>query len=83
MSGEVPRAARILRTANLQPGDVLFFGDKGPDSTPDEIDHTGLYLGGGWFIQSSDDGVTVLPFQGWYAGSFAWARRPLREAGLE
>ena len=76
-------AIRQLSTANLQPGDVLFFGDKGPRSTPDEIDHTGLYLGGGWFIQSSDDGVTVLPFQGWYAGSFAWARRPLREAGLE
>ena len=82
MSGEVPRAERI-GAANLQPADVLFFGDSGRKSSPDDIDHTGIYLGDGWFVQSSDEGVTVLPFEGWYAGSFAWARRPLHEAGLE
>jgi hypothetical protein len=26
--------------------------------------------------------VTLLPVDGWYTHSFAWARRPLREAGL-
>ena len=82
MSGEVPRSERI-DAAHLEPGDVLFFGDNGPKSSPNDIDHTGIYLGNGWFVQSSDEGVTVLPFQGWYAGSFAWARRPLHEAGLE
>jgi hypothetical protein len=26
--------------------------------------------------------VTLLPFDGWYTHSYAWGRRPLREAGL-
>ncbi len=81
MSGEVPRADRIP-AAGLQPGDVMFFGAKGPKSSPNIVDHTALYLGNGWFIQSSGQGVTLLPFDGWYARTFAWARRPLREAGL-
>jgi cell wall-associated NlpC family hydrolase len=81
MSGEVPRSKRLPAT-KLQPADVMFFGDKGPRSKPSGVDHTALYLGNGWFIQSSDEGVTLLPFDGWYAKSFAWARRPLSEAGL-
>ena len=81
MSGEVPRSARIT-AANLQPGDVMFFGAKGPKSKPSVVDHTALYLGNGWFVQSSGEGVTLLPFDGWYTRRFAWARRPLREAGL-
>jgi cell wall-associated NlpC family hydrolase len=81
MSGEVPRSDR-LAAAKLQPADVMFFGAHGPASKPSEVDHTALYLGNGWFIQSSGEGVTLLPFDGWYTSSFAWARRPLREAGL-
>jgi len=81
MSGEVPRAQRIT-AANLQPGDVMFFGANGPKSKPGVVDHTALYLGNGWFVQSSGEGVTLLPFDGWYTRTFAWARRPLREAGL-
>jgi cell wall-associated NlpC family hydrolase len=81
MSGEVRRSERIP-AAKLQPGDVMFFGAHGPRSRPSEVDHTALYLGNGWFIQSSGEGVTLLPFAGWYTSSFAWARRPLREAGL-
>ncbi len=81
MSGEVPRR-QLLPAAKLQPADVMFFGARGRNSKPSEVDHTALYLGNGWFIQSSDDGVTLLPFDGWYTHSFAWARRPLREAGL-
>lgn len=80
MSGEVPRAERIP-AAKLEPGDVMFFGE-GPRSKPSEVDHTGIYLGNGWLIDSSSEGVTLEPFSGWYASSFAWARRPLREAGL-
>lgn len=49
MSGEVPAAKRI-KTAELQPGDILFFGAKGPRSKPAEIDHAGIYLGNGWFV---------------------------------
>jgi cell wall-associated NlpC family hydrolase len=81
MSGEVPRS-KSINAKNLQPGDVMFFGPNGPKSKPDVVDHTGLYLGNGWFVQSSGEGVTLLPFDGWYTRTFAWARRPLREAGL-
>jgi cell wall-associated NlpC family hydrolase len=81
MSGEVPAAKRIP-FAKLQPGDLMFFGSNGPKSKPGVVDHTALYLGNGWFIQSSGEGVTLLPFDGWYTRTFAWARRPLREAGL-
>jgi cell wall-associated NlpC family hydrolase len=81
MSGEMPQRD-LIPAAKLQPGDVMFFGARGRRSTPSEVDHAALYLGNGWFIQSSDEGVTLLPFSGWYATNFAWGRRPLREAGL-
>jgi len=80
MSGEVPKSKRIP-ASKLQPGDVMFFG-VGPKSTPDQVGHTGIYLGNGWLIQSSGQGVSLAPFEGWYARTFAWARRPLQEAGL-
>jgi cell wall-associated NlpC family hydrolase len=81
MSGEVPVAKRIP-LAKLQAADVLFFGARGPKSRPAQIDHTGIYLGNGWFIHSSGYGVAVARLSGWYAQRFAWARRPLAEAGL-
>ena len=83
MSGEVPPAQRIRKAENLQPGDVIFQGDGGPKSKPAQIGHAGIYLGGGWFVHSSGSGTTLHPFEGWYRERFAWARRPLREAGLE
>ncbi len=82
MSGEVPRRDALPATS-LQPGDVMFFGAHGPASKPSEVDHAALYLGGGWFVHSSDEGVTLHPFDGWYSQTFAWARRPLHEAGLD
>ena len=82
MSGEVPLAQRIRRPESLEPGDVLFQGAHGAKSKPAEVDHAGIYLGGGWFVHSSGNGVTLHPFEGWYRERFAWARRPLREAGL-
>jgi hypothetical protein len=82
MSAEVPRAERIP-FARLQPGDVMFFGAAGPKSKPAQIDHAGIYLGSGWFVQSSDQGVALAPLTpDWYAKRFAWARRPLAEADL-
>jgi cell wall-associated NlpC family hydrolase len=81
MSGEVKKPARIA-LANLQPGDVMFFGSRGALSSPLEVGHTGIYLGSGWFVHSSSAGVTLQPLQGWYTKTFAWARRPLVEAGL-
>ncbi len=81
MSGEVPRSKRI-GFAKLAPGDVLFFGSAGPRSKPSAVGHAGIYLGGGWMIHSSSQGVAVVPLTGWYRQTFAWARRPLAEAGL-
>jgi cell wall-associated NlpC family hydrolase len=81
MSGEVGRAKRIGLKA-LQPADVLFFGAKGTHSKPSQINHTAIYLGDGWLIQSSGNGVDIVPMAGWYQSRFAWARRPLAEAGL-
>jgi cell wall-associated NlpC family hydrolase len=42
----------------------------------------GIYVGNGWFIHSSGYGVALATLDGWYQREFAWARRPLREAGL-
>jgi cell wall-associated NlpC family hydrolase len=81
MSGEVKKPARI-GIDGLEPGDVIFFGAHGPKSTPLEVSHTGIYVGNGWFVHSSGAGVTLQPLQGWYTTTFAWARRPLLEAGL-
>jgi len=81
MSGEVPKAKRIAAAA-LQPADVIFFGAKGPRSKPAEVDHMGIYVGNGWFVHSSRYGVALELLSGWYQERFAWARRPLAEAGL-
>jgi cell wall-associated NlpC family hydrolase len=81
MSGEVPRS-ELINFKHLQPADVLFFGARGPRSSPSQVDHMAIYLGSGWFIQSSDYGVALAQLTGWYRRHFAWARRPLREAGL-
>lgn len=81
MSGEVTKAKRIAAAA-LQPADVIFFGAKGPRSKPAEVDHMGIYVGNGWFVHSSRYGVALERLSGWYQERFAWARRPLVEAGL-
>ena len=81
MSGEVPHS-ELINFAHLQPADVLFFGAHGPRSSPSEVDHMGIYIGNGWFIQSSNYGVALAQLTGYYRHEFAWARRPLREAGL-
>jgi hypothetical protein len=81
MSGEVTRAKRIAFT-KLQPADVVFFGLDGPRSRPTQVDHAGIYVGGGWFVHSSSGGVTLTQLQGWYRDRFAWGRRPLAEASL-
>ncbi len=81
MSGEIKPAKRIGFKA-IQPGDVLFFGSRGPKSTPNDVGHMGIAVGNGWMVHSSGNGVTLQPLTGWYATSFAWARRPLAEAGL-
>jgi cell wall-associated NlpC family hydrolase len=82
MSVEVPKSKRV-GFKKLQPADVIFFGTKGARSSGPQVFHTGIYVGNGWFIQSSDEGVALAQLSGWYKKKFAWGRRPLHEAGLE
>ena len=79
MSGEVARSARIARNA-LEPGDVVFFGDRGAWSAPAEVGHMGIYVGNDWIVHSSRFGTTLTPMKDWYETRFAWGRRPLAEA---
>ena len=81
MSGEISRATRLTRDL-LQPGDVVFFGSRGPRSRPSEVGHMGIYVGNGWIVHSSRFGTTLTPMTGWYETSFAWGRSPLAEAGV-
>ena len=69
MSGEVPRSLRVGRDA-LAPGDVVFFGSRGPRSKPSEIGHM-IYVGNDWFVHSSRFGTTLTPMTDWYETSFA------------
>jgi cell wall-associated NlpC family hydrolase len=82
MSGEVPQRQRIPY-GRLAPADVLFFGAAGARSKPAAVDHTGIYLGNGWFVHASGSGVALTRLAGWYRSRFAWARRPLAEAAVE
>ncbi len=81
MSGEFDEAQR-LSFEELQPADVLFFGDSGVDSEPGEVGHMGIYLGDGWMVHSSRHGTTIAPLSDYYLDRFAWGRRVLAEAGL-
>jgi hypothetical protein len=69
-----------LAVAQLQPADLMFFGDKGPASTPDQNFHVGVYMGNGWFIHSSggNGGVAIDLLDGWWGTHFSWGRRALR-----
>jgi cell wall-associated NlpC family hydrolase len=81
MAGEVPKNRRIA-LADLQPGDLLFFGRGGRRARAAAVDHMGIYAGSGWMIHSSRFGVALARVDGWYEERFAWGRRPLAEAGL-
>jgi len=78
MAAEIPRVDRIRRK-DLQPGDVMFFGPNGRHSKAVDIDHTAIYVGNGWLIESSGQGVSLGRLD-WFTKRFAWARRPLAEA---
>jgi cell wall-associated NlpC family hydrolase len=78
-AGEIPKSSRI-QLADVQPGDLLFFGSAHFDSTATEsnVIHEGIALSSEWAIHSSDQGVYVLPLSSdWLAESFTWARRVL------
>jgi cell wall-associated NlpC family hydrolase len=80
MALEVPRAERI-GLGDLEPADIVFF-EPTPGAKAIAIDHTAIYLGSGWIIESSGQGVSLGRLD-WYGKRFAWGRRPLAEIGLE
>jgi cell wall-associated NlpC family hydrolase len=69
--------------AKLVTGDLMFFGTKGPKSTAASVYHAALYLGNGWFIQStgSSDGVGLssITSDPYWKAAFAWGRRVLKK----
>jgi cell wall-associated NlpC family hydrolase len=82
MAGEIPRSQR-LRIRQLRSGDVLFFGSAHFNSTATEqnVIHAGIYMGHNWVINSSGQGVYVLPLKGsWLGDSFAWGRHLIRQS---
>ena len=76
MAAEAAPEQRIA-LADLQPADIVFFGTKGPHSKPAQVDHAGIYLGNGWFVQAGSTGVALANLSGWYETHFSWGFRPL------
>ena len=55
----------------------MLFGRRGRRSRPAQVDHTGLYLGDGWFIESANQGVSLERLDTtYYARRFAFGLRP-------
>jgi cell wall-associated NlpC family hydrolase len=78
-AGEIPKSSRI-HLEDVQPGDLLFFGSASFDASATEANviHEAIALSNQWAINSSEQGVYVLPLtSGWLAESFTWARRVL------
>jgi cell wall-associated NlpC family hydrolase len=79
MTGEIPKRERI-RLADVQPGDLLFFGSANFEgrATERSIVHVGIALSPHWMINSSGQGVYLSSLDdSWRRGEFAWARRIL------
>lgn len=78
-AGEIPKSQRI-HLPDVEPGDLLFFGTAKFNVTATEanVTHEAIALSDEWAINSSAQGVYVLPLtSGWLAESFTWARRVL------
>jgi len=76
---DLPARARI-GAAGLRPGDLMFWGYKGPGSRPADNFHAGVYMGNGWFIHSSggNAGPNIDRLDGWWGERFSWGRRVLK-----
>jgi N-acetylmuramoyl-L-alanine amidase len=64
-----------VKKSNLLPGDLVFFDTNGGHN---HINHVGMYIGGGQFIQASSEqsGVVISSLtDGFYARSFMKAKR--------
>lgn len=78
-AGEIPKRERV-HLQDVAPGDLLFFGSAHFTATATEANviHEAIAMSDAWAINSSAQGVYVLPLtSGWLAESFTWARRVL------
>jgi cell wall-associated NlpC family hydrolase len=85
MARALPQSRRIPRS-KLVPGDIVFWTTGTPKgvATPyTAVDHTGIYLGNGWVVDSSGyrGGVSlnsIGPGSGWYSDHlvFGWRVMP-------
>lgn len=76
-AGEIPQGARI-HLQDVQPADLLFFGSArfNAKATNANVIHEAIALSSEWAIQSSNQGVNVMPLtSGWLQQQFTWARR--------
>ncbi|MBJ7457537.1 MAG: C40 family peptidase, partial [Thermoleophilia bacterium] len=71
------RPAERSPVAALAPGDLVFFGAKGPASPRGSISHTGIALGGGWMAHSSGSrgGVSLSHLDDYWPQATAFGRR--------
>ena len=76
MAWEAPRARVPL--ASLAPGDLVFYGSRGPRTGRGGVEHVAIALGNGWIVQSAGSraGVSVSPLAGYWPSGIARARRP-------
>jgi cell wall-associated NlpC family hydrolase len=61
-------ATRRIAIADLQPGDLVFYG------SPSNVYHVGLYVGGGVMIQAPSTGQVVSYSTIYFSGLFAGGR---------
>lgn len=70
------RPAEREPAASLAPGDLVFFGARGPASPRGTISHTAIALGNGWIVQSSGSrgGVTISHLADYWPSATAFGR---------
>jgi murein DD-endopeptidase len=70
------RPAERVPVASLAPGDLVFFGPRGPASPKGSISHTGIALGNGWMVQSSGSrgGVSISHLDDYWPSATAFGR---------
>lgn len=69
---------KISSASSLKRGDVVCFNTNASDS--DLSDHTGIYIGSGYFIHASSSAGKVIVSNlnsGYYSRTFSWGRRIL------
>jgi cell wall-associated NlpC family hydrolase len=69
---------RRLRAAVTRPGDILLFSPAGRRAGWQSVDHAGIALGGGLFINSGSKGVAIDEYDvGYYHDALAWGKSVL------